>query len=58
MPFGVEPENIGIYIDYMLVFRDDPFEHMEVLTEVFHRHRELVLLPISAHSTIPHFEIF
>ena len=55
MPFGlktavsvysrfVAPNRIGIYLDDMLVFTDDPYEHLKTLEEVFQKHREVGLM--------------
>ena len=41
---GVAPDKIGIYLDDMLVFTDDPYEHLKVLEEVFQKHREVGLM--------------
>ena len=41
---GVAPNKIGIYLDDMLVFTDDPYEHLKVLEEVFQKHREVGLM--------------
>ena len=41
---GVAPDKIGIYLDDMLVFTDDPYEHLNVLEEVFQKHREVGLM--------------
>ena len=38
---GVAPDKIVLY---MLVFTDDPFEHLKVLEEVFQKHREVGLM--------------
>ena len=40
---GVAPDKIGIYLDDMLIFTDDPYEHLKVLEEVFQKHREVGL---------------
>jgi hypothetical protein len=41
---GVAPDKIGIYLDDMLVFTDDPYKHLKVLEEVFQKHREVGLM--------------
>jgi hypothetical protein len=41
---GVAPDKIEIYLDDMLVFTDDPYEHIKVLEEVFQEHREVGLM--------------
>ena len=41
---GVAPDKIRIYQDDMLIFMDDPQEHLKVLEEVLQRHREAGLM--------------
>ena len=38
---GVAPDKIGIYLDDMLIFTDDPNDHLKVLNEVLQKHREV-----------------
>ena len=41
---GVAPDKIGIYLDVMLVFNDDPYKHLKVVEEIFQKHRKVGLM--------------
>ena len=42
---GVAPDKIGIYLYNILIFTDDPYDHLKVLEEVLHKYREVGLMP-------------